>query len=144
MSSRYNAARLGALLLAAATALLVAAPSALAATTGEYVGGVEPGDRVRIDGQETTTSLHGLKLDDETVLKTYCVELDVNARQGARMIESPWSAYPDKTEVFTAKPDKVLWILHHSYPNTELSALGEEIGVELTAGEAIAGTQAAI
>ena len=146
MSSRFKAARLGALLLPVATTLLVAAPPALAATSGEYVGGVD-GDGVRIVGHANPvpTSLFSLKLDnDDTQLMTYCVELDVDARLGARMIESPWSAYPDKAEVFAAAPDKVLWILHHSYPSIDLTALSETIKAELTEREAIAGTQAAI
>jgi len=146
MSSRFRAARHGVLLLAAATALLVAAPPALAASSGEYVGGVE-GANVRIEGQanEVPTSLLRLKLDnDGTQLLTYCVELDVDARLGARMIESEWAAYPDGAEVFTAQPDKVLWILHHSYPNTALSELDAVLGTTLTEKEAIAGTQAAI
>lgn len=144
MSSRYRAARLGALLLTAATALLVAAPPAIAGTSGEYVGGVD-GDSVRIGGQAVPTSLLRLRLDnDAKELLTYCVELDVDARPGARMIESEWSAYPDRAEVFAGQPDKVLWILHNSYPNIDLAELGAMVGADLSQGEAIAGTQAAI
>ena len=147
MSSRYKAARLGALLLAVATTLLVAGPPALAATSGEYVGGVD-GDSVRIGGHTNPvpTSLFRLKLDnDAEELLTYCVELDVDARLGATMIESEWAAYPDGSEAFAAQPDKVLWILHRSYPNTGLAELAAAIGVPaLSEREAIAGTQAAI
>jgi TQXA domain-containing protein len=146
MSSRFKAARFRALLLAAATALLVAAPPALAATSGKYIGGVEDGEKVQLRGfdHKTSTQLLGLELDNGTLLETYCVELDVTARHGAQMIESPWSAYPDQAEIFAAKPDKVLWILHHSYPNVEVDELGQTVGVELSQAEAIAGTQAAI
>jgi TQXA domain-containing protein len=146
MSSRFKAARSGALLLAVATALLVAAPPALAATSGEYVGGVY-GDSVRIGGHTNPipTSLLKLELDNGgQELLTYCVDLDVTAQLHARMIEAPWSAYPDKAGIFAATPDKVLWILHHSYPQIELADLNTAVGVELSAPQAIAGTQAAI
>jgi TQXA domain-containing protein len=146
MTSRFKAARSGALLLAVATALLVAAPPALAATSGEYVGGVD-GESVRIGGHPNPipTSLLRLKLDtDGQELLTYCVDLDVTARLGARMIEAPWSAYPDKAETFVAQPDKVLWVLHHSYPHITLADLSNAAGVELSERQAIAGTQAAI
>jgi TQXA domain-containing protein len=146
MSSRFKAARSGALLLAVATALLVAAPPALAATAGEYVGGVD-GESVRIGGHTDPipTSLLRLSLDnDGQELLTYCVDLDVSARLGARMTEAPWSAYPDKAETFAAQPDKVLWVLHHSYPNVGLADLSNAAGVELSERQAIAGTQAAI
>jgi TQXA domain-containing protein len=145
MPSRFTAARLGALLLATATTLLVTAPAGSAATKGEYVG-LTPGDNIKIEEHGSVpTSLFQLDLDntDET-LNTYCVELDVNARHGARMIESPWSDYPDRAEVFAAQPDKVLWVLHHSYPNVDLATLGSTVEAELTEREAIAGTQAAI
>lgn len=146
MSSRFKAARSGALLLAVATALLVAAPPALAASSGEYVGGVY-GESVRIGGHTNPipTSLLKLQLDnDGNELLTYCVDLDVTARLGARMIEAPWSAYPDSAGIFAATPDKVLWVLHHSYPHIELADLSKAAGVELSAPQAIAGTQAAI
>jgi TQXA domain-containing protein len=146
MTSRFKAVRWGALLLAVATALLIAAPPALAATAGEYVGGVD-GDGVRIGGHADPipTSLLRLELDnDGQELLTYCVSLDVTARLGARMIEAPWSAYPDKAETFAAAPDKVLWVLHHSYPRIGLAELSSAVGAELSERQAIAGTQAAI
>ena len=144
MVLRHQVARCAALLLSASTALLVTALPAAAATTGEFVGSVDGGSIVKIDGHRTRTSLLGLKLDDGALLKTYCVELDVNARNGAKLAESPWSEYPDAGEQFNAHPEKVLWILHNSYPNVSLDTLGGKAGATLDAQEAIAGTQAAI
>ena len=144
MGLRYRAARYAVLMLSAATALLVTALPAAAGTTGEYVGGAGGGAIVRIDGHDTTTSLLGLRLEDGTLLKTYCVELDVRAQSHAQLAESPWSEYPDAGEQFNAHPERVLWILHNSYPNVSVDALGTTVGVTLDVDEAIAGTQAAI
>ena len=144
MVFRYQAARCAALVLSAATALLVTALPAAAGTTGEFIGGTDEGTTVRIDGHQTHTALLGLKLEDDTLLKTYCVELDVRAQNHAKLAESPWSEYPDAGEQFNVHPEKVLWILHNSYPNVGLDALGDKVGVDLDKAEAIAGTQAAI
>src|SRR5215216_3445543 len=119
MVLRFRAARCAALLLSAAAALLVTALPATAGTTGEFIGGTDGGATVRIDGHDTHTALLGLKLEDDTLLKTYCVELDVRAQNHAKLAESPWSEYPDAGEQFNAHPEKVLWILNNSYPNAE-------------------------
>lgn len=147
MASQYRVARrIGAMLVAAAAALLVAAPPAVAATSGKYVGTAEPGMSVSLDGRDgdVRTLLLGLRLDDGTELKTYCVELHVSAREGARMSEAPWERYPGTSAPFEVQPDKVLWILHNSYPNVSLNELGEKVGSRLSTRQAIAGTQAAI
>ena len=141
---RYQIRRCAALLLGVATALLVTAMPAAAGATGEFIGGVGAGSSVKIDGQRTKTALLGLKLEDGNRLDTYCVELDVNARKGAQLAESPWSEYPDAGEQFNVHPEKVLWILHNSYPTVALDKLGAEAGAQLDKQEAIAGTQAAI
>lgn len=144
MTFRYRVRRGAALLFAAVAALLVTALPATAGTAGEYIGSTDGGDEVRIAGQRTWTSLFGIKLENGDTIETYCVELDVESWDGARLVESPWSDYPDQSERFNADPDKVLWILHHSYPSVALDALSDELGVELSKREAIAGTQAAI
>lgn len=144
MILRHHAARCGVLAAAAATALLVTSLPAVAATTGVFVGGTRSGVTVMIDGQRTQTTLLGLELEDHTVLQTYCVELDVNARRHAQLAEAPWSDYPDAGEQFNAHPEKVLWILHSSYPNVTLGDLSGKAGAQLDEAEAIAGTQAAI
>lgn len=144
MVLRHHAARCGVLAAAAATALLVTPLPAVAATTGVFVGGTRSGVTVTIDGQRTQTTLLGLELEDHTVLQTYCVELDVNARRHAQLAEAPWSDYPDAGEQFNAHPEKVLWILHSSYPNVTLGDLSGKAGASLDEAEAIAGTQAAI
>jgi len=144
MILRHHAARFGAFAAAAAVVLLVTAPPAVAATTGVFLGHTDDGTTVRIGGHSTVTALLGLRLEDGTLLKTYCVELDVQAQNQARMVESPWSEYPDAGEQFNAHPEKVLWILHNSYPNVAVGPLSEAAGTELDMAAAIAGTQAAI
>ena len=144
MVLRHHAARCGVLAATAVTTLLVASLPAAAATTGVFVGGTRAGVTVTIDGQRTQTTLLGLELEDHTVLETYCVELDVNARRRAQLAEAPWSDYPDAGEQFNAHPEKVLWILHSSYPNVTLGDLSGKVGADLDQAEAIAGTQAAI
>jgi TQXA domain-containing protein/LPXTG-motif cell wall-anchored protein len=144
MVLRHHAARCGVLAATAVAALLVTTLPAVAATTGVFAGGTRAGATVTIDGQRTQTTLLGLELEDHTLLETYCVELDVNARRHARLAEAPWADYPDAGEQFNAHPEKVLWILHNSYPNVTLGDLSAKAGAQLDEAEAIAGTQAAI
>jgi TQXA domain-containing protein len=145
MVLRYHARRMAALLLGAGAALLVTALPAAAGTTGTYTPDLnQRGDTVKIGGEPTVTTLLGLKLEDGNQLETYCVEIDVTAKKGAALAESPWSEYPDAGEQFNVHPEKVLWILHHSYPNVDLDTLSKAVGVTLDKEEAIAGTQAAI
>jgi len=151
MASRYHPVRFGALVLAAAAALLVSASPAVAQTTGTFIGDVEPGEgfNVKADGggtREVWAALLGIDTDGNLAtaeLRTYCVEIDVQARAEADMVEAPWSEFPGDTSV--AKPDKVLWILHNSYPSVSVDDLKAASGVDgLTNREAITGTQAAI
>lgn len=144
MVLRYQARRWAALMLGSAAVLLVTALPAAAGTTGTFIGSVAGGTSVKIGGQQTRTSLLGLRLEDGTQLETYCVELDVRAQANATLAESPWSEYPDRGEQFNVHPEKVLWILHNSFPTVDLPALSEKAGAELDKQEAIAGTQAAI
>src|SRR5215211_516543 len=131
MGLRYRVARYAALLLTAAMTMLVTGLPAAAGTTGEFISTTVAGAAVKIDGQSTRTSLLGLRLEDGKALDTYCVELDVNGRVGARLAESPWSEYPDAGEQFNAHPEMVLWILHNSYPNVGVDALNEKLGTSL-------------
>lgn len=150
MASRYRLARLGALVLTAAVALLVSAPSATAAT-GTFIGDVEPGEGFYVKDSEGNqrsvwAALLGIDLDgnlETAELRTYCVEIDVQAVNEASLVEAPWSEFPGDSSV--AQPDKVLWILHNSYPSVSVADLAEATGIEgLSSREAITGTQAAI
>ncbi|MCP2258070.1 TQXA domain-containing protein [Streptoalloteichus tenebrarius] len=146
MASRLHPARLGAAFLGTAVALLASALPASAEATGEVA--LDPnagGEHVRMNGKPEPTSLIGLRLSDGRLLKTYCVELTEPARNGFPMKEAHWDEYPDGSKSFKSQPDKVLWILNHSYPNVDTDALGKVIEAkDLTPSEAIAGTQAAI
>ncbi|GAA2814403.1 thioester domain-containing protein [Crossiella cryophila] len=153
MASRLRAARLGAVLLTATAISLVSAAPAMAQTKAKVDKTANEGNfHVRLnDGKSVPTLLIGLRLPDGTALKTYCVELTVGVRDNAQMIESPWSKYPgadskghDNQSDFKSSPDKVNWILHHSYPTIDVAELGKTVGADLDNNEAIAGTQAAI
>lgn len=82
-------------------------------------------------------------------LDTYCIELttmvDTNHPD---MTERPWDSYPNANSPFHGNRDKVNWVLHHSYPALDtdkiVAALGHDFNGGLSAGEAIAATQAAI
>ncbi|MBP2475346.1 TQXA domain-containing protein/LPXTG-motif cell wall-anchored protein [Crossiella equi] len=153
MASRLRTARLGAVLLTATAISLTAALPAFAQTTARVDPTAnENAIHIRLaDGQSIPTLLIGLRMSDGTALKTYCVELTVGVRPDAKMIEAPWEKYPgadrkghDNKSEFKSNPDKVNWILHHSYPSVNTEELSKVVGVGLDSKEAIAGTQAAI
>ncbi|HEY0641593.1 MAG TPA: thioester domain-containing protein [Pseudonocardiaceae bacterium] len=152
MTARNPFVRLGTLIVAALTALLVTALPAAAEVTGTYVGTVPggEGDGFRVkdgDGsRDVYASLLGIDLDGDgdAELATYCVEIDVDAIGGVRMVESPWSEFPGG-DGDLANPEKVLWILHNGYPSLDVDELAEASGVEgITKKDAITATQAAI
>jgi TQXA domain-containing protein/LPXTG-motif cell wall-anchored protein len=125
------------------TAPAYAAPGA----TGHLVGGGVSGATVILtDGSKGFTSLIPIKLDKGGILKTYCIDQKIETAPAAAMVEGDWAEYPSKGDKFT-QPDKVNWILHHSYPDQkDLSALAKValVSGKLTPKEAIGGTQAAI
>lgn len=137
----------------AVAALGILAPTpALAAASGkvDFSENVD-GAKVRFhkkDGsaEHGTALLFGLRLEDGSVLRTYCIDVNTAAVDGAKMIEDDWANYPEPND-FRAQPDRVNWILSHSYPAIEdLATLtGQVPGAEsLDREEAIAGTQVAI
>ncbi|CAL9441487.1 hypothetical protein SUDANB121_02270 [Nocardiopsis dassonvillei] len=139
-------------LAAAAAAFLafgLAAPAAAepapyeGAVTGTYVNNAENGTRVKMDGGTASTSLFNLKLDDGTVLTTYCIDFRTSIVSQAKYVEDEWANYPGKGDF--AEPAKVHWILQNSYPNVGAEELGAAAGVEgLSKGDALGATQAAI
>ncbi|MEU0488984.1 thioester domain-containing protein [Nocardiopsis sp. NPDC006139] len=113
------------------------------AVTGTYVGNAESGTRVKMDGGAASTSLFNLKLQDGTILTTYCIDFSTSIVSGAGYAEDKWENYPGKGDF--AEPAKVHWILQNAYPNVTAEELGAAAGVEgLTPKDALGGTQAAI
>ncbi|HET6705940.1 thioester domain-containing protein [Amycolatopsis sp.] len=146
----------GIAVLAAAAAVMVGAPAALAddgAARGrviEEAGTV--GYRINLEGgDDYITKLFGFKLSDGKSLKLYCVQITVGMRTDVDMVERPWNQYPAANSPFAKNSDKLNWVLHHGYPGVKLAdveaALAKQ-GVKVNGGiserEAIAATQAAV
>ncbi|WP_017570585.1 thioester domain-containing protein, partial [Nocardiopsis halotolerans] len=109
----------------------------------QYVGNAESGTDVTVNGQTIGTTLFNLKLEDGTVLTTYCIDFETSIRSGAWYLEDDWANYPGKGEF--AAPAKVHWILQNSYPSVSTQELGAAAGVDgLSEQDALAATQAAI
>lgn len=77
----------------------------------------------------------------------YCIEMGVKARFDVDIELGEWNEFPG-TNNFADDPvvqRRVGWIINHSYPAVELPELRRATGIEeLTAAQAIAGTQYAI
>ncbi|WP_328604289.1 thioester domain-containing protein [Amycolatopsis sp. NBC_00345] len=156
MHGRSGLVKGGIAVLAAAAAVLVAAPAANAddgAAQGKVVK--EAGTRgfsVNFnDGKQPVTELFGLKLSDGSMLKMYCVEIDTDLSYSQTMIERPWDKYPNPKSPFTKNNDKLNWVLHEGYPANGVSALQSTLGKKgvtlhdgLAVDEAITATQAAV
>jgi TQXA domain-containing protein len=109
----------------------------------QYTGNAEEGIDVATSGGTIGTSLFNLKLEDGTVLTTYCIDFETRIRGGAWYREDDWANYPGKGEF--AAPAKVHWILQHAYPALSAEELGAAAGVEgLNQRDALGATQAAI
>lgn len=156
MQVRSALMRGGIAVLAAAAAVMVGAPAALAddgAARGrviEEAGTV--GYRINLEGgDDYITKLFGFKLSDGKSLKLYCVQITVGMRTDVDMVERPWNQYPAANSPFAKNSDKLNWVLHHGYPGVKLAdveaALAKQ-GVKVNGGiserEAIAATQAAV
>ncbi|MFD6949278.1 peptidase [Nocardiopsis sp. TSRI0078] len=130
---------------------LAAAPAAAEPEThdgsarAQYIGNAESGSSVEMDGKGVGTTLFNLKLEDGTVLTTYCIDLETGIRTDAWYREDDWSTYPGKGEF--AEPAKVRWILQNSYPELSAAELAAAAGVDnrrFGDKQALAATQAAI
>ncbi|WP_042395189.1 thioester domain-containing protein [Streptacidiphilus carbonis] len=125
--------------LATATTATAADPNGSAVAT---LGNVLHGQSVDIprEGQGVAGTV-ALKEDGQK-LEVYCIDLYHGTRAGVKYQETGWDQ-----SVLSANPDrgKIQWILEHSYPVLNASALAQEAGVgSLTADEAAAATQIAI
>ncbi len=156
MQVRSAFVRGGIAVLAAAAAVMVSAPSALAddgAARGRVVEDAGTvGYRINLDGGgDYIAKLFGFKLSDGKSLKLYCVQITVGMRTDVDMVETPWNKYPAADSPFNKNSDKINWVLHHGYPGLTLDEVGAALtkqGVKVHDGiserEAIAATQAAV
>ncbi|WP_150237364.1 thioester domain-containing protein [Nocardiopsis quinghaiensis] len=130
---------------------LAAAPAAADPEThdgsarAQYVGNAESGVQVKMDGTTVGTTLFNLKIEEDTVLTTYCIDLKTGIRSSAWYREDDWANYPGKGDF--AEPAKVRWILQNSYPELSAADLAAAAGVDnrrFGDKQALAATQAAI
>lgn len=156
MQVRSALVRGGIAVLAAAAAVMVGAPSALA-DDGAARGRVSEnagtlGYKINLDGGGgAITKLFGFKLSDGSSLKLYCVQIEVGMRTDVDMVERPWNKYPDEKSPFEKNSAKINWVLHNGFPGAGLDALGKTLdkaGTKAHDGiserEAISATQAAV
>jgi TQXA domain-containing protein/LPXTG-motif cell wall-anchored protein len=156
MQVRSALVRGGIAALAAAAAVMVGAPAALA-DDGAAHGRVNDkggtvGYRLNLGkGGDYIAELFSMKLSNGSTLKLYCVQITVGLRTDVDMVERPWSKYPATNSPFEKNSAKINWVLHNGYPGIKLDALGkalEKQGVKAHDGiserEAIAATQAAV
>jgi TQXA domain-containing protein/LPXTG-motif cell wall-anchored protein len=161
MQVRSTLVRGGIAALAAAAAVMIGSPAALAddgAARGRVVADdhgnakATVGYRLNLGkGGDYIAELFEMKLSNGSTLKLYCVQITVGLRTDVDMVERPWSKYPADNSPFEKNNTKINWVLHNGYPGTGLDALGKALkkaGVEVHDGvserEAIAATQAAV
>jgi TQXA domain-containing protein/LPXTG-motif cell wall-anchored protein len=155
MQVRSTLVRGGIAALAAAAAVMIGSPAALA-DDGAARGRVDAhggtvGYRLNLGkGGDYIAELFDMKLSNGSTLKLYCVQITVGLRTDVDMVERPWNKYP-AAGPFESNSAKINWVLHNGYPGTGLDALGKALkkaGVEVHDGvserEAIAATQAAV
>ncbi|MFI0925147.1 LAETG motif-containing sortase-dependent surface protein [Streptomyces sp. NPDC021012] len=95
------------------------------------------------DGTKWSVSggLFKMEVDGGGTLFTYCIDLRTEAKHDFDYKEVGW----DQSSLHNNKnAGKILWILENSYPKLSAETLGDKVGVDLSKGEAAAGTQAAI
>jgi TQXA domain-containing protein/LPXTG-motif cell wall-anchored protein len=161
MQVRSALVRGGIAVAAAAVAVMVGSPAALAddgaargrvPVDGNHQAEGATGYRVKfVGGDDQTTKLFTMKLSNGSALKLYCVQITVGIRTDVDMVERPWNKYPDAGSPFNTNREKLNWVLHHSYPALGRDAVAAELakqGVKLHDGlsefEAIGATQAAV
>ncbi|WP_344312354.1 Cys-Gln thioester bond-forming surface protein [Fodinicola feengrottensis] len=140
--------KVAAALLAVFVITMTAGPAyAAPGATGHLAGVGAKGLPVQLNGAKKPfyTALINIQLNNGgKVVQTYCIDQKVETAGDAAMVEDDWANYPNKGDKFS-QPDKVLWILQHSFPNLAVDKVGAAALIKgLTEQEAIAGTQAAI
>src|SRR5690606_3330673 len=134
-------------LCAATAAILLACwgPSLPAAAESTSIARVDrngtPGENVHLtNGESATTTLFELRVDDDTTVAAYCVDVSRNVDYTAAYTMAEWPQLPG-----AAHAGKIVWIVRNSYPVLPLEEVAEHSGIDgLSAEQAIAGTQAAI
>ncbi|MGV2385662.1 MAG UNVERIFIED_CONTAM: thioester domain-containing protein [Thermobifida fusca] len=134
-------------LCAATAAILLACwgPSLPAAAESTSIARVDrngtPGENVHFtNGESATTTLFELRVDDDTTVAAYCVDVSRNVDYTAAYTMAEWPQLPG-----AAHAGKIVWIVRNSYPVLPLEEVAEHSGIDgLSAEQAIAGTQAAI
>ncbi|QFZ16233.1 thioester domain-containing protein [Saccharothrix syringae] len=164
MASRLTSKRIGTAVLGASVVLTTAALPALADAVEiipierhvngkdnpEFFKHHEEGIEVGLKNQgrdwfdANLIPLYVVEDGEKTVVKAYCVELPTVLKDGTKLHEVPWDKHPNPKTKFTENAAKVNWILHHSYPQLDVSALSTATGRDIEEREAIAATQAAI
>ncbi|RBM19384.1 TQXA domain protein [Prauserella sp. PE36] len=153
MHKRSAFTRAGAALAGASAAVMLSAPPAAADDVTAWLH--EPahtsGYAVNIGGGTVGTTLFGLKVDDGSLLKVYCVEIDVKIDPSRSLSEKPWDEFPNGESPFHENRDKLNWVLQNSYPalptgdiENALAERGVEFDNGLSKREAITATQAAV
>lgn len=149
--------RTGAAVLGASMALMAGALPAVADQAQgklDKTAGVS-GFKVNVEGMPNlSTALFGLRLEGGDLLKTYCVQIEVDIRDEDKDLvrgEVPWDEFPNEHSPFHENREKINWVLHHGYPAVEVDALeklltDEELTFDegLSVPEAITATQAAV
>ncbi|MFD8972437.1 MULTISPECIES: LAETG motif-containing sortase-dependent surface protein [Streptomyces] len=104
------------------------------------VGGVEITEK---DGSKwgVQGGLFKMEVADGGTLFTYCIDLRTPAKHDFDYKEVGWG---ESSLHNNENAGKILWILKNGYPELSADKLGEKLGVDLSKGEAAAGTQAAI
>lgn len=144
MSSLLSRVRRG--LAASAAAVLVCwgcpLPAAAESTSIARVdrNGV-PGENVHFtSGESAATTLFDLRVDGATTVAAYCVDVSRNVDHRAAYAAARWEDLPG-----AAHSGEIVWIVRNSYPVLPLERVAAESGItDLSAAQAIAGTQAAI
>jgi len=156
MASMLMFARAGAVVAGATAALVVAtAPAGADATTGTVEpAGDRPGFTVDVGDDvfaALDTRLIGLRLGADTVLSTYCVEIDTEIDDRQSLVERPWEKFPAADSPFTENHAKVNWVLHNGFPvqapaalTVTLTGAGAALADAIDEREAVTATQAAI
>ncbi|MFF9848015.1 LAETG motif-containing sortase-dependent surface protein [Streptomyces litmocidini] len=110
------------------------------------LGDITDGGDVEVmgkDGKPHTVSggLFTMQVEGGGTLSTYCIDFHTDAQHDFTYKEVGW----DQSSLHDNKnAGKILWILENAYPKLSTEALGAKLGVDLSKGEAAAGTQAAI
>ncbi len=131
-------------LCAATAAILLACwgPSLPAAAESTSIARVDrngtPGENVHFtNGESATTTLFELRVDDDTTVAAYCVDVSRNVDYTAAYTMAEWPQLPG-----AAHAGKIVWIVRNSYPVLPLEEVAEHSGIDgLSAEQAIAGTK---